>query len=494
VDYVSYTSPGFEHLAAVELGTAGMEWPASTGPFTLTMEHIADCVTAANDDPHIIVPRIKLGHTSTVNGTAQVVDPFAELDDAAPVFGRIINLRTANEGAVLLGDMVDVPAWLAEGMPSLYPNRSGEWRGDITTEAGKHYSMVLTAVSLLGVFGPGITDLEDLISLASNGPAALDPAQAAGARSTVPPSIAPAATSVSIGLVRDRFNFDWATDDQSFPGTDTYWWWARDIRVDPPEIIVDDDEGGLWRVPFTTDGADAVTFDTPIRVRETFVDLPAAAQPDAVQTAAPPTSGQRVLASNLGRPSKDDRPTAASRSSNDNDPEEGRMTPEELALLGLPEDATDDQIEARRAQVAELADPTVSNEDDEVEEVEEPEPVAASQVPEGMTLIDSETLAGLRSGAQDGQTARAQQVRSHRSRVLDEAISTGRIPPARRDHYATLLGTDPEGTERMLTAPVEDGGLAPGLIPVTEQGLAPADDAPANQGTGLIPELNAKED
>jgi hypothetical protein len=478
VDYLSYDD--LPHLEGVELGTAGMEWPASTGPFTLTMEHIADVVTAANDDPHVVVPRVKLGHTSTINGVAQTVDPFRDLGDAAPVFGRIINLRTTNEGAVLLGDYVDVPRWLAEGMPSLFPNRSGEWYPDVTTEGGKHYSMVLAAVACLGAFGPGITDLEDLVRLATEGPT-IDPAQSAGARSTVPPSQPASHTSVSVGVIRDRFNFEWATNEESFPGVDTYWWWARDIRVDPPEIIVDDDEGGLWRVPFTTDGEDNVEFDTPVRVRETFVDLPASAQPDAVQTAAPISSGQRVLASNLGRPQKDDRVPAATRSSNANDPQEDHTVDpaEERSLLGLAEDATDEEVAARRAQIADLPDPQPTTDDPEPDEDPEhepeepgaevePEPVAASAdtVTVSRQVWDETNQRLERVETSETQRA-ARETAERRDNLADGWVRAGQIAPSERDHYRSMLDVDEERTTELAAS------LAPGRVPVDERGAAP---------------------
>jgi hypothetical protein len=52
---------------------------------------------------------------------------------------------------------------------------------------------------------------------------------------------------------------------------------ARDIRLDPDEVIADDGEGGTYRVPFTTDGELDVTFGEAVEVRETFVDVAAPA-------------------------------------------------------------------------------------------------------------------------------------------------------------------------------------------------------------------------
>lgn len=87
-------------------------------------------------------------------------------------------------------------------------------------------------------------------------------------------------------------------------------------------------------------------------------------------------------------------------------------------------------------------------------------------IPEGMTLVDTETFNTLRDGATAGIEARRQQQTEHRDRVLNDAITSGRIPASRREHYASLWQADPEGTEQVLNA------LAPGLVPVEEMGHA----------------------
>lgn len=48
------------------------------------------------------------------------------------------------------------------------------------------------------------------------------------------------------------------------------WSWIRQILLNPDEIICDDDNGTLYRVPFGVDG-DAVTFGTPEAVRVEYV-------------------------------------------------------------------------------------------------------------------------------------------------------------------------------------------------------------------------------
>jgi hypothetical protein len=163
---------GYVTIPAVELVTVGIDWPASTGPVTLTLEHLVDAMVAANDDPLIRPPRVKLGH-STLQPDAAGLRDLGDHDpfwDGEPAFGTVKNLTLDNDGAVLLGDLVEVPDWLADAMPSAWPNRSCEWKWDVVTEGGRRYSMALTAVALLGTAQHAIKDLADLQRLLTQGP------------------------------------------------------------------------------------------------------------------------------------------------------------------------------------------------------------------------------------------------------------------------------------------------------------------------------------
>jgi hypothetical protein len=167
--------PALATIPDVELMTVGMDWPGSHGELTFRFDHLADAVTAANEDPHIQLPRIKIGHSDPrFNSGEGDHDPFYVPGDGEPALGSIENLRLDNQGAVLVGDFVRVPLWLAEIMPAAYPSRSiegayqdGRW--DVETPGGKHYSFVLTAVALLGIFRPAVEDLEDLQAFLSEG-------------------------------------------------------------------------------------------------------------------------------------------------------------------------------------------------------------------------------------------------------------------------------------------------------------------------------------
>jgi hypothetical protein len=90
------------------------------------------------------------------------------------------------------------------------------------------------------------------------------------------------ALSVSVDLVQTLFNWEWAFAEHP-DGVDRWAWWARDIRLDPSEVIASDGEGGTWRVPFSTDGESTITFSAPERVREDYVP---ASPPEAVSAFA----------------------------------------------------------------------------------------------------------------------------------------------------------------------------------------------------------------
>lgn len=181
-------------LLGVELVSVGMEWPAHPEPITLRLEHLVDMMVAANDDPLISRPRIKLGHERWQFNETGVVelgdhDPFWQ---GEPAFGTATNLRLNDQGNYLLGDLVEMPWWMVEAAPSAWPNRSCEWvwnietatplqvtqpqllpadmLTDFETEGGKRYSAVLTAVALLGVQRQAVKNLRDLARAMVDGP------------------------------------------------------------------------------------------------------------------------------------------------------------------------------------------------------------------------------------------------------------------------------------------------------------------------------------
>jgi hypothetical protein len=149
-------------VEGVQVLSTGMRHRGMTGVYHVTAEHLADMV-AAQDDPLIRAPRVKLGHTDVLFGAlAGSHDPAPGATDGQPGFGTLTNLRLAQSGAMLVADLAEVPAWLIDAMPSAYPTRSAEWIWDHETAGGKRYAAVLTDLALGGVWEPAVEDLADV--------------------------------------------------------------------------------------------------------------------------------------------------------------------------------------------------------------------------------------------------------------------------------------------------------------------------------------------
>lgn len=102
--------------------------------------------------------------------------------------------------------------------------------------------------------------------------------------------------------------------------------------------------------------------------------------------------------------------------------------------------------------------------DEALDEQEAPVAAAAvAQVP-GTVVMDAAQHQQLVNDAAAGRAARDQQVTEHRVKVVENAIDTGRIPPARRESWLNQLAADP-GAEQILNS------LAPGLIPLEAKGF-----------------------
>lgn len=451
-------------LPDVDIAYVGMNWPASTGTVSLTLDHLADAQKAAMEDPHILIPRLKVGHTDPrFNEDPPIHDPFTYhgplKEDGNPIFGRVANLRLVNDGALLRGDYIDMPEWLAEAAPSAYPTRSLEGDWDIVTPGGKRYSFVLTAVALGGVWMPAIGALDDLPPLEHLELLLTEGPEAVNARIPVTASRRepmPVNTAASVDAVISTFFDDFAQGDR-------YWWWPVDVWVDPNQVVADDEEGHLFRVPFSTDADGNVEFAEPVRVMQEFRDLPAVAASMKGELAA------RFTAASYVRPK--DRVRAA------NQPEGGKMTDEHRKQLavknGLAEDATEEQITAKLLENA-LAEPTAADDPPAVEDPkpDEDEPVVEDnviQLPVAAKL-DPDAFAQMQEDAKLGREAREEQVSARRAGKVAEAIQAGKIPPARQEHYLALMKSDEDGTTAFLAA------LTDGAIPVDERGKAPSED------------------
>lgn len=512
MDYV--TIPG------VELVSVGMNWPSASGDITIRFDHLRDAMIAANEDPHVVPPRLKIGH----------VDPrFSDPDDPGhnpfydgePAVGSVHNLRLTNDGATLVGDYVEVPAWLAEALPSAYPSRSiegayqppeealakADGRWDVTTPGGKRYSFVLTACALLGVQRPAVQDLDDLqrflvagegLVVAGTAPEGGQPA--AATLSDVPEAKGQKVTlTASVDKVIEAFQSTVAEGER-------VWWWVRDLLTEPNEIVADDDEGNLFLVPFSSDGDQAITFDDPRRALQVFVDAPAAAV-RAAQSLHP--KGSRVLASFKSREEIPGiKPKTASADGGTDDPARNLSMDRNTFLrqsLSLPADASDEQIDAALAEREDepQTPPAETGKEGEGDgateenggdgsEVTQPQTPPAPPTPDsepgdggeagkgdgGEGADASEMISVPRSAWQEvqrnsqaGAALAAEAEITRRDDTIKLACSKGKMTPAQRQSMVNLHEKDAKAFYVLLTEAPEKGGLAENIVPVNPGGL-----------------------
>lgn len=146
-------------IPGVELAAIGT-WKASTGETTFTARDFTDAV-AALDCPGVRNPVIKLGHAEE-DSTSGV------RWDGEPAVGWIANMRFDADGK-MRGDLTGVPAWLADAdenglsvIASAYPDRSIEIYRPFVCQIGHAHPSVITALSLLGVYAPGVGVLKSM--------------------------------------------------------------------------------------------------------------------------------------------------------------------------------------------------------------------------------------------------------------------------------------------------------------------------------------------
>jgi hypothetical protein len=435
--------------------SVGMDFPVSTGVITVTEDDLLD-VVASQKDVAVKAPRLKLGHG--IKGTLN--DPIAA-GGGDPAFGRIENLRYNADDMTLYGDYVSVPAWLAEIMPHAYANRSFEGAQGAETVTGKKWRLVITAVSLLGVSWPGISTLPDLMAAFSpDGPEGV----------TVTPVIT---AQADVDDVRREFYDTVAIGDQ-------FWWWIRAMLIDPNEIIVDNDDGVLYRISYEIADDGEVSFGEPQAVKIVYEDVPAKQAAAIAAQGMIASRGAAIAARYDNR--AESRIDATQK-------EDEKMDPKILEKLGLGPDADpEDVIAAVDKLRADATVPTGETEqpapaeptapgDGEEDGGEEPAPVSNPETPatpaqlmelaakHGLTVVDNATLEQIKAGAAAGSKLAAEKATESRDRLIAAAVKDGKIPPARRDHWAGLYDADPEGTSEMLAKMAA-------VIPLSERGIA----------------------
>lgn len=428
---------------------------------TFTADDLADAV-AASQDPTLRMPRLKLGHS-------------IDWADGEPAFGKATNLRLSDDGQTIIADYGDVPKWLADIMPSAYPNRSIEASFGVEAPSGRTYRMVITAVSLLGVQLPGVSSLEDLGTL--YGAEEPDGVEVEAAQKVM--------ASANIGEHSDATDGDSnilavATEDVKRDyyeslGPDQQWWWVREMYIDPDYLIVDDDSGHLLQVGYTVSG-DSITFDEP---KEVVTEYRPVAAGSGIRKGGSAVQAFASRSESRPQPEGDDVDLTRLRERlglSADTPDEDVI---KAAAEAVPADGSGDGDGSDETAGDEAGTETDDGEGDESKPDEEEEEDAKPDSQASTIQVDRETFAALQRNAQAGATAREQQINAERDRILTAAVKDGRIPPSRKEHYRKMFASDPDGTKTLLTAEVEAGGLAKNAIPVSEDGEVPATDAQA---------------
>lgn len=427
---VLVTMPNIE---LIHVGT----WDISTGRWTVTTEDLVN-VVAALDCPAVRNPIIKLGHTDA-------------RFDGEPAVGWLDNLIVSDTGHELRGDYTGIPAWLRDVMASAYPDRSIEGEYDHICQLGHSHPFVLTGVALLGVMPPGVGTLQSLQDIAALfGVAAAGPTgprsfrlPIAGAGGVSMPNATTVAASATVEEVRRSF----------YDGPGTGWSiWIEQLYIDPLEVIaVDDSDGTLWRHSFTVADDGEITWADPQQVRREYVT--AAATVRAATASWAGRTESRAGAARASEPPTAPPPAAPPTG------ETVELTESVRTRLGLAADASDeDVLNALDQQLppAETGTPPAPP----VEPAPAPAPPPADT---GTVVVDAAQFAALQQAAAQGTQAFQRQQAEDRQRLVDAAVRDGRIPPARRDAWLTMLQSDP-GSATTLAS------LAPGLVPVAETG------------------------
>jgi len=445
----------FKTIPNIEVLEVGEDWHASTGDFTVTPKHLIAAV-AAMDDPGVRAPILKLGHTD---------ERFNGNGDGQPSFGRLTNLHVSENGMTLLGDLTGVPSWLAAALPTAYPRRSFEGFFNYTSATGKKHDLAITALSLLGEEYPAITTLEDIRAVF--GAESIEDVQMVAAASgdgdyfTATPLEEVMAKKVNASVGPDeirRAYYKQLGDDA----------WIHRIEFTPAQVIVEADNGTLYRIPYSVD-AENVAFGEGTQVELAYIDttgIAAKGQKESVVFSSQAES------------------TAITLSNNAKETQEGdSMTPAQLEAIGLKADATEDDIAKRLSALVTLeTQPPVTDPGKEGTEIPGTEvtpdesapgadpnvdkkPVTVPTVPNPEVVpVEKTVLEGLKVAASRADVLWAQEQTRTRDQVLASAINAGKFPPARKEHWAKAYDADPEGVKATIA------GLADGLVPLTEVG------------------------
>lgn len=401
------TIPGVE---LVRVGSWAGTIDGKPAEVKVTEADLADAVAAAQDAEVDAAP-LKVGHKSKVFG------------DGAPALGWVTNLRLADNGRRLVGDLKDVPAKFATLMPKAFRRRSAELAYGVRTPSGKRYRLTVTALSVLGVSPPAVKGLADLEALYGLGEGSIDAERTAVALSAGDLDATAVANLDAAIAALDGLNLDDATRARLAAELEDAAGVA-DATIPPPaKVPGQDGPNGTG----TTEETPAMPIDEK-RIRE----LIGAAEDADLEKELEALKAKATGTSDDGKPAG---------TGDDGKPAEGDPAASDAGeLVGAGALSASTLAELKKA---------------------------------GVTVVSDDLLEELRAPA-------VQLAEARRAEVLNAAIAAGKITPAEAGEFAT--GDKPAtGFAALLTSAEEQttallGAMAP-KYPVVELGAANGADA-----------------
>jgi hypothetical protein len=111
----------------------------------------------------------------------------------------------------------------------------------------------------------------------------------------------------------------------------------------------------------------------------------------------------------------------------------------------------------------------------------------------GLVAVPQDGWATVQANAAAGARVAQTNEKERRNSIIAQAVRDGRIAPAQRQHFVLSFEKDPQGTEQLLTASVDKGGLMPNTIPVEARGGDPGTSATADAyPSEWLPELSGE--
>lgn len=398
----------------VELVSVGI-WNASTGRTRITAADLKAMVDASQD-PQYDVPPLKIGHDDDRFQDANGNPPSTR--DGQPAYGWVENLRVSDDGKTLIGDLVGVPRMLADVMETALRRRSVELvRHDRV--GGKTYAAVLSGLALLGVQPPAVKGLADLRALFAE-------------------QLEQKPERFSLQIEDDTPSIPQSTGENldREPGTPA----AQKSGADMPvQMKLSPEQRKALGIPENATDEDIKKALAKLNLAMVDPDVP----PVAVSTNPPaPVPAPAAAPDQSQQPAA---PAAVAPVA----PVAPAVQPAPPAAVAAPA-----QQVAPAPAAAPVAAPVVSD---------TRETVAASAAAFGLQVMDQTQIAELTAAAEDGRTARREQIRIYRDGLVRTAMAAGKIAPTAYDHFRKMVDTD----EKLFTDTVE---VLPVMFPTSPIG------------------------